>query len=131
MVHTGDDTRHEPDLDARPDPRHDRRHEAEVDARPDPRHDPGCELCEAARLSPWFHEDDTCWVAECEACSVPMVVWRPHGVDPSEAERRHMLERLDAVATDAYGEYWLDDNRRSIPGHWHVHARPKGRFHGR
>lgn len=94
------------------------------------RHDPGCELCEAARITPWFHEDEVCWVAECEACWVPMVVWRPHGVDPGPDERQHMLDRLGAVASRAWGDYWLDDDRRSIPDHWHVHARPKGGFNG-
>lgn len=96
----------------------------------DIRQDPGCELCEAARLTPWFHEDDLCWVAECEACAVPMVVWRPHAVDPSEADRDRMIERLHAVADEQLGEHWLDPDRRSIPGHWHVHARPMGRFNG-
>ncbi len=91
---------------------------------------PDCELCEAARISPWFHEDDLCWVAECEACCTPMVVWRPHGVDPTEAEREAMLGHLERVAAEAYGEYWIDPDRRSIPDHWHVHARPKGRFYG-
>ena len=41
-----------------------------------------CELCEAARLTEWFHEDDDCWIAECESCSVPMVVWKIHDADP-------------------------------------------------
>ena len=35
-------------------------------ARPDGQ----CELCEAARLTTWYHEDDICWVAECEICAV-------------------------------------------------------------
>ena len=35
-----------------------------------------CDLCEAARITPWFHEDDLCWIAECEICAVPMVVWK-------------------------------------------------------
>lgn len=96
----------------------------------DARHDPDCELCEAARISPWFHEDDDCWVAECEACAVPMVVWRPHAVDPDEPLVAHMMARLEAVATERFGEFWIDDNRRTIAGHWHVHARPKGRFNG-
>ena len=30
-----------------------------------------CDLCEAARITPWFHEDDICWIAECEICAVP------------------------------------------------------------
>src|SRR4051794_32286004 len=36
-----------------------------------------CDLCEAARITPWFHEDDLCWIAECEICATPMVVLRP------------------------------------------------------
>jgi hypothetical protein len=28
-------------------------------------HDANCDLCEAARITPWFHEDDICWIAEC------------------------------------------------------------------
>jgi len=25
-----------------------------------------CELCLAERVTEWFHEDDVCWIAECE-----------------------------------------------------------------
>ncbi len=100
----------------------------------DPAHDtvpdPACELCEAARISPWFHEDDVCWIAECEACATPMAVWRPHGIEPPEDQRAHMMVELERVATATYGEFWIDPDRRSIPDHWHVHARPKGRFYG-
>ena len=42
-----------------------------------------CDLCAAARLTPWWYEDDVCWIAECESCSVPMVVWKLHGATPS------------------------------------------------
>ena len=45
-----------------------------------------CDLCEAARITEWFHEDDVCWIAECEICAVPMVVWRGHGTDPPPDE---------------------------------------------
>ena len=58
----------------------------------------GCELCEAARLTEWFHEDDICWVAACEVCDVPMVVWKCHGQEPPEAEVEHMLGQLGVVA---------------------------------
>jgi len=92
--------------------------------------DPTCELCEAARITPWFHEDDRCWVAECEACAVPMVVWRHHGTDPADEDQAHMIDRLHEVATRQLGEHWLDPDRRSIPDHWHVHARPRGGFNG-
>lgn len=92
---------------------------------------PSCELCDAARMTDWFHEDEVCWVAECEACWVPMVVWRRHGVDPSDAERAHMLRCLNTAVRIHYDfDPYLDDNMRSIPTHFHVHARPRGRFSG-
>ena len=45
-----------------------------------------CELCEAARITQWFYEDDLCWIAECEICAVPMVVWQR--ARPDAARRR-------------------------------------------
>jgi hypothetical protein len=59
-----------------------------------------------------------------------MVVWRSHGIDPPEAAVEHMMGHLERIAADEYGGYWIDPDRRSIPDHWHVHARPQGRFYG-
>ena len=56
-----------------------------------------CELCAAARFTEWFHEDDECWIAECESCGVPMVVWRVHDPTPPADVRLRLHERLDAV----------------------------------
>jgi hypothetical protein len=90
-----------------------------------------CELCEAARTTEWFHEDDLCWVAECESCSVPMVVWKQHDPDPPEEIRVVLLNTLaDVVARHFEMECWIDDNMRSIPTHFHAHARPRGGFFG-
>jgi len=92
---------------------------------------PSCELCEAARLTEWFHEDELCWIAECEQCSVPMVVWNEHDPNPPQEVRVELIERLDAVVRRHYsGEYWVDDHMRTIPTHYHAHARPKGGFFG-
>ena len=55
-------------------------------------------LCAAERITPWYHEDEVCWIADCEICATPMVVWRWHGVDPPAAELEHMLGRLADVA---------------------------------
>lgn len=96
-----------------------------------------CELCEAARITPWHHEDDICWVADCEICDVPMVVWREHGVEPPEDVHAHMLSRLHEVATARFGVdgYSIDGVMRQIPDHFHAHARDPGwwlrRFGGR
>jgi hypothetical protein len=85
----------------------------------------GCELCEAARLTTWYHEDDVCWVADCEVCGVPMVVWRRHGAEPSEGDRQHMIGELTKVADAVLGPagWSVDPVMRQIPDHFHAHAR--------
>ena len=91
-----------------------------------------CELCEAARLTAWYYEDDECWIAECELCAVPMVVWRQHDANPDETVKSRLWERLAIVVLEHYGfEHYIDDNMRSIPDHYHAHARPRGGFFGR
>jgi hypothetical protein len=84
-----------------------------------------CELCEAARITRWFYEDDVCWVADCEVCDVPMVVWKRHGARPPEAEVVHMLAHLGTVADERLGAgVWRFDRvMRQIPDHFHAHAR--------
>ena len=90
----------------------------------------GCDLCRAARITPWYHEDDICWVAECDVCDVPMVVWRFHGTEPPAEHLTHMHERLREIATRQLGEIYVDDHMRNIPDHYHAHGRPKGGFFG-
>ncbi len=90
----------------------------------------GCDLCRAVRMTPWYHEDDVCWIAECDVCDTPMVVWRWHGTAPPPEHVEHMRARLHDVATAQIGEYYVDDHMRNIPDHWHAHARPKGGFFG-
>src|SRR2546429_2834889 len=51
----------------------------------------GCDLCRAARITPWYYEDEICWIAECEICEVPMVVWRYHGTTPPEDRKSTRL----------------------------------------
>jgi hypothetical protein len=91
---------------------------------------PTCDLCRALKLTPWFHEDDVCWIAECEICETPMVVWRWHGVTPPADHLSHMRAKLTEIAQREIGEFWLDTHMRNIPDHYHAHARPKGGFFG-
>lgn len=93
------------------------------------RHDT-CLLCAAERITPWYHEDDVCWVADCEICATPMVVWRWHGVDVPDEHRQHMLGRLASVAGEVFDGHYVDGNMRNIPDHFHAHARPEGGFFG-
>ena len=90
----------------------------------------GCDLCRAARITPWYYEDEICWIAECEICEVPMVVWRYHGTTPPDQDVAHMREHLTDVAAKQFGEFWVDDHMRNIPDHWHAHGRPAGGFFG-
>jgi hypothetical protein len=91
----------------------------------------GCELCEAARMTEWFYEDDECWIAECEQCAVPMVVWRHHDPAPPDGVKLVLWQRLDAVVARHYRfEHYIDDHMRSVPHHYHAHARPRGGFFG-
>ncbi len=92
--------------------------------------DPNCDLCEAAKITHWFHEDDLCWIAECELCATPMVVWKDHGVEVPADQKQHLHDQLGRVALETIGEFYVDDNMRNIPDHYHAHARPKGGFFG-
>jgi hypothetical protein len=86
-----------------------------------------CDLCEAARTTHWYAEDEHCWVADCEVCDVPMVVWKRHAVDPPPEVLDHLLARLERAATERFGEgrYTVDRVMRQIPDHFHAHARDR------
>jgi hypothetical protein len=91
----------------------------------DPGFDPSCDLCEAAHISPWHHEDDVCWIADCEICDVPMVVWKHHGPVPTDEDLAHMAAQLTLVADARFGpDGWVMDSvMRQIPNHFHAHGR--------
>ena len=47
----------------------------------------GCDLCEAAVITKRYFEDEDCWIADCEICLVPMVVWRTHDRGPARGRK--------------------------------------------
>ena len=53
-----------------------------------------CLLCSAERITPWHHEDDDCWIADCMVCATPMIVWRTHGLPDPDVEAG-LLSRLE------------------------------------
>ena len=85
----------------------------------------GCDLCEAARFTHWYHECDVCWIADCEVCSVPMVVWKPHGTEPPPEAIAHMHAELGRIGDERFGPggWSLDTVMRQIPEHYHAHCR--------
>ena len=86
-----------------------------------------CELCEAARFTHWYHEDDVCWVADCEACDCPMVVWKQHGTAAPDADVEHMMAQLAAAGRERFGDdpFTIDRVMRQIPWHFQSHARDR------
>ena len=88
-----------------------------------------CELCQAVRFTEWFYEDDECWIAECESCDVPMIVWKFHEARPADDVVRCLHDRLvTVVSTFFVDEIYVDDNMRAIPDHYHAHARARGKW---
>ena len=67
-------------------------------------------------MTEWYYEDEVCWIAECESCSVPMVVWREHDNAPSADVKTYLHEKLAAVVAEHFEfVHYVDDNLRSIP----------------
>ncbi len=79
-------------------------------------------------MTTWHHSDDVCWIADCEVCDVPMVVWRQHGPVPPPEAVVHMLGELERVAAERFGgaSFKIDRVMRQIPDHFHAHARDEG-----
>ena len=94
-------------------------------ARPFPPDNTECELCAAARFTHWYAESDDGWVADCEICQVPMVVWWHHGRDPAPDTVQRLLKLLADAADERFGRaaWRLDQHMRQIPDHYHAHAR--------
>jgi hypothetical protein len=95
--------------------------------RPFPPEDETCELCEAARFTHWYAETEHGWVADCEVCSVPMVVWWHHGTEPETEAVAALHAALGAAADERFGQenWYLDTTMRQIPTHFHAHARDR------
>jgi len=62
-----------------------------------------------------------------------MVVWKSHGTEPPEAELVHMRAVLQAAGEVRFGdtEFVIDEIMRTIPEHWHAHARDADWFRQR
>ena len=61
-----------------------------------------------------------------------MVVWQVHDPSPPDDVKARLHARLAAVVAAHFdAEHWVDDNLRTIPDHYHAHARPRtGPFGG-
>lgn len=79
----------------------------------------GCPLCERWVVTTVHFEDHNVWITDCASCGVPMAVLKRHTADPLDSERemvRNLLAGLFPGRT-------FDERMRTIPGHYHAHAR--------
>jgi len=62
-----------------------------------------------------------------------MVVWKPHGINPTAHDVAHMLDQLSAAGRTRFGDadFSIDRDMRTIPDHWHAHARDADWFRNR
>lgn len=56
---------------------------------------------------------------------VPIVVWWHHGTEPQTETRQGLIDALAQVADRRFGSgnWYLDENMRQLPDHFHAHAR--------
>jgi len=103
------------------------------DERPYPPVDPECELCRADRFTHWYSVTEDGWVADCEVCSVPMVVWWGHGPEASPEVHQRLADALAQAADQRFGpgNWQLDTTMRQVPEHLHAHARDSRWWEGR
>ena len=81
-----------------------------------------CQLCEAEKKTHWYHEDNTCWIADCTQTGNPIIVLRQHTMRITSgdliamiAAAHHALEDID------YGITLLFNDLRN-ESHFHIHV---------
>ena len=104
------------------------RYVAEVRAAIDAAVHDGLRAVRGGAATEWFYEDDDCWIAECGACRVPMVVWNVHDPDPPDEIKACSTPGCRRDHREFEDDHCVDDDLRSVPTHYHAHARPRGGF---
>jgi hypothetical protein len=89
-----------------------------------------CDLCELKEYTPWYATFTLPFkfaLLDCDSCDTPMAVLGEHRKTPTDQERAFMIEALNLIGRNKYGqdEFIIDDVMRQIPDHCHIHIRPK------
>lgn len=77
-----------------------------------------CPLCDLEEVTKWFYQDEDFVICDCLTCKTPMVVWRCHTF-PSGDEICTMKRK----AAELFPHRRIDEDRRSVSGHYHFHLR--------
>ncbi len=80
-------------------------------------YDEKCDLCRAEKITEWLYEDHLCWIAYCDTCCVPMMVFKPHR-EPNKEE----FDLMVGIARRLYPQADLRFWRGRIPDHFHFHC---------
>ena len=84
-----------------------------------------CSLCEAKKLSHWFHEDERVWVAECITCHDRMLVFKKHNINLTKDDHQYAELIFSHLWPNWQDIYRLDKNQKAIKDHPHFHLRRK------
>lgn len=73
-----------------------------------------CSLCKAEKRTKWFHNDHTCWIAECMNSNKIIVVYNHHS-EPSRREEQHMWAMTQILFPN---KRW-EGRKQHKKCHWH------------
>ncbi len=92
-----------------------------------------CELCNLEKKTKWYYESDYFIVCDCAFCKVPMIVSKRHTIELNQEEMIDLMwiisYVLEHMLPEGEGKIHfmlatkLDQRRRKVLDHWHVHIR--------
>lgn len=82
-----------------------------------------CSLCEPKKLTHWHHEDDICYICDCETCGGIVIVLKTHR-KPIKNELEHMLNKVRVLFN--MDTHTLDFSMKKNKNHFHFHLREFG-----
>ena len=86
-----------------------------------------CELCNLKKKTKWYYEDEYFIVCDCETCKVPMIVLKTHSTSLLMEELIDLMwimsKHLNGIFINKVLEGRLDQKRRKVLDHWHIHIR--------
>lgn len=84
-----------------------------------------CQLCNLCKgtgtITRKYFENDDMLIVDCATCFVPMAVWRTHVAHITYAQKKYVEDIIRREFP--WGNYYIDDNMKSIPEHYHCHLR--------
>lgn len=84
-----------------------------------------CRLCKLEEMSFVHRKTAAYTILNCSTCKVPMLVLKEHKRECPQGILQAGVIDLAMIANRYHGpnSWYLDDSMRTIPEHYHIHAR--------